>query len=77
MLSAPYKQFSSNVFVRNIFHGDQKVKLFFLFPHSRSLALHNVHRVQSFLLRPCTGPLQPADWMFLPIVDLHNQAVSM
>ncbi|XP_015763602.1 PREDICTED: RNA polymerase II-associated protein 1-like [Acropora digitifera] len=44
---------------------------------SRSLALHNIHRVQSFLLRPCTGPLQPADWMFLPIVDLHNQAVSI
>lgn len=44
---------------------------------SRSLALHDVHRVQSFLLRPCMGPLQPADWMFLPIVDLHNQAVSI
>ncbi|XP_068681600.1 RNA polymerase II-associated protein 1-like isoform X1 [Montipora foliosa] len=44
---------------------------------SRSLTLHHVRRVQSFLLPPCTEPLQPADWMFLPVVDLHNQAVSV
>lgn len=47
---------------------------FFVF---RSLALHQVRNIQSFLAPVCTGPLQPADWMFLPIVELHNQAISV
>ncbi|KAJ7323457.1 RNA polymerase II associated protein 1 [Desmophyllum pertusum] len=44
---------------------------------SRSLSLRQVRNVQSFLIPSCAGPLQPADWMLLPIVDLYNQAISI
>jgi len=44
---------------------------------SRSLSLYQVSNIQSFLVPSVAGPLLPADWMFLPVVDLHNQAISV
>ncbi|XP_031566687.1 RNA polymerase II-associated protein 1-like [Actinia tenebrosa] len=43
---------------------------------SRSLALHQPHDIPSLLLPPSRESLLPADWMFEPIVDLHNQTLS-
>ena len=43
----------------------------------RSMALCQVRNIQSFIVPSCAGPLQPADWVFLPIVDLYNLAISV
>eukprot|EP00058_Branchiostoma_floridae_P011739 XP_002597227.1 hypothetical protein BRAFLDRAFT_118128 [Branchiostoma floridae] len=44
---------------------------------SRNRALGRPHQIQSLLLPVCTGPLLPADWVFLPLVQLHSMANSL
>ncbi|XP_078594205.1 RNA polymerase II-associated protein 1-like isoform X3 [Branchiostoma floridae x Branchiostoma japonicum] len=44
---------------------------------SRNRALRRPHQIQSLLLRVCTGPLLPTDWVFLPLVQLHSMANSL
>ena len=41
------------------------------------MALCQVRNIQSFIVPLRAGPLQPADWVFLPIVDLYNLAISV
>ncbi|KAK3745680.1 hypothetical protein QZH41_019009, partial [Actinostola sp. cb2023] len=43
---------------------------------SRGRSLHQPYDIQSLLLPSSSGPFLPADWMFVPVVDLHNQTLS-
>ncbi|XP_028409671.1 RNA polymerase II-associated protein 1-like [Dendronephthya gigantea] len=43
---------------------------------SRAHSLHQPQNITSFLLPLVDGTMLPADWMFLPLVDLHNTAVK-